>query len=220
MHNCGFVNIYIINYYEGDGMDIRQIIQSEETSTVEFKSWVKTPNRKELIELLVKEAVGFANAKGGVIFVGVEDDTYEITGCFDYDEQGIVESIYDRTVPHLFTDIEVITIEDKDVLKITVEKSSELVSTSKGVVYRRLGKNTKPYYPTDYHKRWDLKLPLVKALDRIQMIFEDRNNIQNVQMGLFKLEVQDYPNNVFQEALLNAMTHRDYESTASIGYIC
>ncbi|TDM12880.1 ATP-binding protein [Macrococcus lamae] len=68
----------------------------------------------------------------------------------------------------------------------------------------------------EYHKRIELKVPLLRALDRIQQIFEDQNNIKNIQIGLFKLEVLDYPMNVFQEALLNAMTHRDYESLSSI----
>jgi len=69
---------------------------------------------------------------------------------------------------------------------------------------------------TEYHKRLDLKLPLVRALDRIEQVFEDQNSIENIQVGLFKLEVQDYPINVFQEALLNVMTHRDYENNSSI----
>lgn len=54
---------------------------------------------------------------------------------------------------------------------------------------------------TEYHKRLELKLPLLRSLDRIQHIFEDQNTIQNIQVGLFKLEVLDYPVNVFQEAL-------------------
>ena len=301
-------------------MDIVQIIQKGETSTVEFKSWIKTPNYKEMIDLLVKEAVGFANTKGGIILVGVEDNG-EITGCAKIDPQKIIEAIYDKTIPKLFTDIEVIKLDDKEIMKITVEKSLQIISTAKGTTYKRLGKNTKPDYPaeyssnkidgfkgdysakvldsstqkdidfievenlkrkmqardkestlyqlddisflkdlelikviddeikftvagclfvgseeaiskylpqaeilvltykegkTEYHKRLELKVPLIRALDRIQHVFENQNNIENIQVGLFKLEVLDYPINVFQEALLNAMTHRDYENTSSI----
>lgn len=300
-------------------MEISELIQLGESKYVEFKSWDKA-NKKELLNILTNEAVGFANADGGIILVGVEDSG-EITGCFDYDEQNIIESIYDRTVPKLFTDVEIIVLDGKEILKITVQKSPDIVATSKGIVYKRLGKNTKPDYPsayisnkiegfegdysakiiepstekdidfeeverlklqiksrdkestlyqadsitflkdlrlieeinneikltvagllfigtrdsiikylpqaeiivltynegqTEYHKRLELKLPLVQIVDRIQQFFEDRNGIQNIQMGLFKLEIQDYPINVFQEALLNAISHRDYESNASI----
>jgi len=45
-------------------LDIIQIIKEGETNTVEFKSWIKTPKYKEMIDLLVKEPVGFANTKG------------------------------------------------------------------------------------------------------------------------------------------------------------
>lgn len=300
-------------------MDIKEIIQQGETKYVEFKSWIKV-NKKELMNILTNEAVGFANADGGIILVGVEDGG-EITGCNNYDEQNIIESIYDKTVPNLFTDIEVLKINDKDILKITVQKSTDIIATTKGVVFKRLGKNTKPFYPseynsnqikgfkgdysakiiepatktdidfteverlklkiqsrdkdstlyqsdnitflkdlrlieavedevkltvagllfvgtkeaiskylpqaeiiiltynegqTEYHKRVELKIPLIQAVDRIQQFFEDRNGIQNIQMGLFKLEVKDYPINVFQEALLNAISHRDYERASSI----
>lgn len=301
-------------------MDILEIIKKGETNTVEFKSWQKISNFKVLIDLLIKEAVGFANTKGGIIFVGVEDNG-DITGCENFDTQKIIESIYDKTIPKLFTDIEVVKVKDKNILLITVEKSANKVSTSKGISYKRLGKNTKPDYPMEYssnridgfkgdysskiiepsnkndidfyevenlkrklqardkdstlynlddisflkdlelievvdeqikltvagclfvgteqaitkflaqaeiivltykegiieyNKRLDLKIPLLRSLDRIQQIFEDQNTIQNIQIGLFKLEVLDYPINVFQEALLNAMTHRDYENQSSI----
>jgi hypothetical protein len=39
----------------------------------------------------------------------------------------------------------------------------------------------------------ELKVPLIQSVDRIQQFFEDRNGIKNIQMGLFKLEVKDYP---------------------------
>src|SRR5690625_6708615 len=53
-------------------------------------------------------------------------------------------------MPKLFTDIEVLTVESNRIFKITVEKSSKVISTSNGIVYKRLGKNTKPWYPSEY----------------------------------------------------------------------
>src|SRR5699024_1494065 len=102
-----------------------------ESNTVEFKAWVQSSKYKRLVDILVKEAVGFANTSGGVILVGVEDDG-TVSGCTNYDEQKIIEAIFDRTVPNLFTDIEVVIIEDKHILKITVEKTAEIISTTKG----------------------------------------------------------------------------------------
>lgn len=37
-----------------------------------------------------------------------------------------------------------------------------------------------------------------------------------MQIGLFRLEIKDFPKNVFQEAILNSICHRDYESNGPI----
>ena len=42
------------------------------------------------------------------------------------------------------------------------------------------------------------------------------SKIENIQVGLFRLEVEDFPERVFQEALLNALSHRDYQSNATV----
>ena len=61
---------------------------------------------KEIISLAVDELIAFANTKGGTVYFGVEDKPIEVTGCNrKYDGQRIIEGIYDRTVPPLFTEI-------------------------------------------------------------------------------------------------------------------
>lgn len=42
------------------------------------------------------------------------------------------------------------------------------------------------------------------------------NKIVNVQVGLFRLEVAEFPEKVFQEALLNALAHRDYQNSGAV----
>lgn len=61
---------------------------------------------RDRISLVVDEFVAFANAKGGTVYMGVEDDG-TVTGCTGYDTQKIMESIYKRNRPVLFTEIEV-----------------------------------------------------------------------------------------------------------------
>ena len=84
--------------------EFEQILLRGENLTVEFKSWIRAKDMRERISLAVDELVAFANAKGGTIYMGVEDDG-TVTGCTGYDTQKIMESIYDRTRPALFTDI-------------------------------------------------------------------------------------------------------------------
>lgn len=86
--------------------EFKEILDKEETDTVEFKSWINARNMKEIISLAVDELIAFANTKGGTVYFGVEDKPIEVTGCDrNYDGQRIIEGIYDRTVPPLFTEI-------------------------------------------------------------------------------------------------------------------
>ena len=300
---------------------LRHDIKKGESETVEFKSWIKASGKKERINLAVDELVAFANTRGGTVYFGVEDDG-KVTGCVNYNAQDMIEAIYDKTRPALFSEIEVIKHPDGDVLAIHVNHDGTTYATTSGKCLKRLGKNSKPFYPEEmsnrytvaqapdfsgkmivessledvsklevyglkeklkardpastlpdmddlaflndlglicdieddpkltiagllfvgkeqsinrllpqaeviylhysidnleeYDSRLDLKLPILSVIDRLSSIIQDSNKIVNVQVGLFRLEIVDFPLNVFQEALLNAMTHRDYENLSAV----
>ncbi len=302
-------------------IDFERLLIAGESLTVEFKTWIHAKDMRERISLLVDELVAFANAKGGTVYLGVEDDG-TVTGCKDYDIQRIMESIYDRTRPALFTEIEVIQYKGKDILAIKVERDGTTYATSDGRCLKRLGKNSKPYYPDEmsnkytsiqnpdfssqiladsniedinileiynlkeklkirdpkstlsgledmsflrdlglikkdeqvdrltvagllfvgketainrllpqaeviylhysannleeYDARLDLKQPIISIIDRLTEKIQNTNKIVNVQVGLFRLEIEDFSEKVFQEALLNALAHRDYLNTGAI----
>lgn len=301
--------------------EFEKVLSKGENLTVEFKTWIFAKDMRERISLAVDELVAFANAKGGTVYMGVEDDG-TVTGCNSFDEQKIMESIYDRTRPALFTEIEVIHYEGKDVLAIKVERDGTTYATSDGRCLKRLGKNSKPYYPDEmsnkydsiqnpdfsgqiladsviedinmleiynlkeklkvrdpksslpeledmsflrdlglikedegverltiagllfvgketainrllpqaeviylhysadnmeeYDSRLDLKQPIISVIDRLTERIQNTNKIVNVQVGLFRLEVEDFSEKVFQEALLNALSHRDYLNMGAV----
>lgn len=179
-----FVDKIVDSMIRGDMMikDIKEIISKGETINVEFKSWKKA-KEKELMKILTKEAVGMANTKGGVIFVGVEDNG-EITGCENYDTQNILESIYDRTIPKLFNDIEEIEVDGKIVLAIKVDKGNCVYATSAGEVFKRLGKNTKPMYPKEF--------PMIDSIkvnnDFSNLIIDDSDENDIDSLEVYKLK--------------------------------
>jgi ATP-dependent DNA helicase RecG len=70
--------------------------------------------------------------------------------------------------------------------------------------------------PEEYDARLDLKQPIVSVIDRLTEKIQDVNKILNVQIGLFRLEIADFSEKVFQEALLNALSHRDYQNTGAV----
>ena len=302
--------------------EFEKVLSEGENLTVEFKTWIYAKDMRERISLAVDELIAFANAKGGTVYMGVEDDG-TVTGCTEgYDTQIIMESIYDRTRPALFTEIEVIKYDGKDVLAIKVERDGTTYATSDGRCLKRLGRNSKPYYPDEmsnkytsiqspdfsgqiladstiedvnvleiynlkeklkmrdpssslpeledmsflrdlglikedgnvdrltiagllfvgkeaainrllpqaeviylhysvnnleeYDSRLDLKQPIISVIDRLTEKIQNSNKIVNVQVGLFRLEVEDFSEKVFQEALLNALSHRDYLNIGAV----
>lgn len=303
--------------------EFKEILDKGETDTVEFKSWIKAKNQKEIISLAVDELIAFANYKGGTVYFGVEDNPIEVTGCDrNYDSQRIIEGIYDKTRPSLFTEIEDFEYNGKLVIAISVKSDGKTYTTTDGRCLKRLGKNSKPLYPDElsnvyssiqnpdfsgrvisestlddvnklevyrlkeklrvrdskstlpdlddndflrdlqltkfdgnverltiagllfvgkeasiqrmlpqaeviylhysannleeYDARLDLKTSLINIIDKLTERVQTYGKIENVQIGLFRLEIEEFPERVFQEALLNALSHRDYQSNAAI----
>ncbi|MBC7340709.1 MAG: hypothetical protein H5U04_12825 [Firmicutes bacterium] len=55
------------------------------------------------------------------------------------------------------------------------------------------------------HKR----LPLVPALRRLEELIELRNSRVTVPVGMARVEIAEFPPEVYREAVLNALCHRD-----------
>ena len=297
------------------------VIKVGENDTVEFKSWVKASGHNERVRLVVNELIAFANAKGGTVYFGIEDSG-QVTGCSDYDCQSLIEAIYDKTRPPLFTNIEEILYQGHIVLALSVVHDGNTYATTDGRCLKRLGKNSKPYYPEEmsnrytqaqspdfsgqivaastlddinllevynlkekirirdakstladmedlaflrdlglikqdqnverltvagllfvgkeqsinkllpqaeviylhygeqnleeYDARLDMKQPIVTVLDRLTERIQTDNHILNVQVGLYRVEIPDFSEKVFQEAILNALAHRDYQSMGAV----
>ncbi|ADV67375.1 putative transcriptional regulator [Deinococcus maricopensis DSM 21211] len=62
----------------------------------------------------------------------------------------------------------------------------------------------------EFQFREDLLRPLASLLARLHDLIQARNAFTPVQVGLFRIEVWDFDEAVYREALLNALTHRDY----------
>ena len=302
--------------------DFAEILKIGESINTEFKSWNKVSDMKKRINLAVDELIAFANNKGGTLYFGVEDNS-EVTGCDgNYELQNIIESIYEKTRPSIFVDPEEIEYNGKKVIALTVASDGITHATTDGRCLKRLGKNSKPFYPDEmsnryseiqssdfsgrilsdsteddinklevyklkeklkarnpestladmddiaflrdlalvksdsgnikltvagllfvgkeqainrllpqaeviylhysesnleeYDARLDMKAPIISVIDRLSEKIQDSNRIVNVQVGLFRLEIVDFPEKVFQEALLNALSHRDYQSQGAV----
>ncbi|WP_408069668.1 RNA-binding domain-containing protein [Butyrivibrio sp. JL13D10] len=109
-------------------------IPRKEDLTTEFKSDIKGYSDGDLLD----EIVGMTNTKGGILYLGVEDNG-DITGVNKKhkDAIGVTALIANNTVPSVSVRAEVITEENQDVLKIEIPISRTVVSTSSGKMLKR-----------------------------------------------------------------------------------
>lgn len=161
--------------------DIEELIQAGENERVEFKSSIrydyyrKTTNR-ELELVIAKTIVGFMNAKGGKLIIGVDDDGNVLGLEKDYKTlkhknmdgyERAVFRIISTQLGHeacFSNHISFYSIDEKDVCVVDIEPSNEPVYVSdegNTTFYVRTGNATYPLSvkeTVDYLKTKKLKL--------------------------------------------------------------
>ena len=139
--------------------EVRAWIAGGETLTVEFKG----ESRERLNDTDLVEAVAcMANARGGVLLVGVEDDG-TLTGAKprhgSYTDVRRVEALVgNQTQPSCPVECAVVPVDGFDVLVILVPAGRPITSTNRGVYKHRLldvhGKpQCLPFYPHEMQSR-------------------------------------------------------------------
>ena len=133
-------------------------IAAGESLTLEFKGEERKPlNDRDLVE----SVVCFANAEGGLLLVGVEDDR-RVTGARprhgrQTDLTRLQALIRSRTVPSLEVSVASVATPQGEVLCLSVPRSATVVATSDGVCLRRVvaghGPECLPYYPHQHAGR-------------------------------------------------------------------
>ena len=114
--------------------DLIEKIYLGEDSTIEFKR--ELPHRESLGD----EIAAFANANGGVILIGVDDDS-EIVGIdrqnLDRTEKTAVEICGDNIAPMVHIVTEKLQVDNKNLLKIEVPRSPFVHKSSNGYFIRQ-----------------------------------------------------------------------------------
>lgn len=131
------------------------LIPLQESLTCEFKSDRQCLSDKELIEAVVC----MANAQGGEIYLGIEDDG-TVTGLHANHRhlEGLAALIANRTQPAIMVTVESLLVNTLPVARIAVAKSGSPIATNEGVLKRRrLQANGKPecvpYLPHEFASR-------------------------------------------------------------------
>ena len=137
---------------------VAQFISGGESLTVEFKD----EPRKPLSDSEIYEAVVcLANAKGGVVLIGVSDDK-TVSGAHPRHGQTtdpfkLQAAIFNNTAPPINTRVSVHNFETKDVIAISLDGYPEICATRDGKCLRRVigvnGPECQPFYPYEHQSR-------------------------------------------------------------------
>ena len=165
-------------------------IPLRETLEVEFKSDCEPLNDDHLIEALIC----LANAQGGSLYLGVEDDG-RITGLHaarPANISGLAALVANRTVPRLEVQAEVVLHgappDTLRVARITVPRSPDIVARSDGLVKRRrIGGNGQPecvpFLPHEYaSRRADFRLMDMSAEPLADATLDDFDALQRARL--------------------------------------
>ena len=120
-----------------------------ESETLEFKSWdPQRQQHKAQIRNLRETVVAFANARGGLIVLGVADRKRTrcdaIHGVGDLDAAGLRRDIYDGTEPHILVEVDELQEPEGRLLVVRVPPGMPPHTTTDGVARIRVGKDSKP----------------------------------------------------------------------------
>jgi ATP-dependent DNA helicase RecG len=148
-----------------DAQRVEQLIQAGEALEREFKGESHRPLSDAPI---YEDIVAMANADGGVLLIGVEDDG-TITGArprhgATTDCLRLQAAIFSNTVPHVNTRVSVVELPEGTVIAIEVDRYPEVCATTSGKCLRRaIGGRGEPqavpYYPHEQlSRRSDLGL--------------------------------------------------------------
>ena len=119
-----------------------------ESETLEFKSWQRTESHRRKSRMVRETVVAFANARGGILVLGVVDGKRTrreaIQGVDNLDVGRLRREIYDGTDPHILVDVKEVQAPEGRVLFLRVPPGVPPHTTSEGIAKIRIGKDTQP----------------------------------------------------------------------------
>lgn len=189
--------------------DVKKFLKdSEESFFVEYKENNVT-NRD-----LIKEICAFSNTFGGYIFLGVNDDGL-ITGCQDWTEERINNSIRDLISPIPAFEIKELHGKSNKIFVIKIEEGTmPPYITNKGVIYERVSSGSFPVKDSSTINRiLDKKRENLKKIENKICIAPIDSNIYNVVGYIdhgFSIVCKDY------NVIINRIIEVDFQKLSDI----
>lgn len=121
-----------------------------ETELLDFKEPV-VRSEKDTLDLMVRAAVCFVNASGGIVLLGVDDDVGGPTALVgsDVDIDRLRHRVYELTRPALTVGAYEVEIFGRRLVAMDVPQGAEVHSDSQSRVTRRVGAQCLPMTPQE-----------------------------------------------------------------------
>lgn len=164
--------------------DLKEIIRLGEGETIEFKS----SYGNEAIETLV----AFTNTRGGSVIIGI-NPANKITGVKTSPEtiQNWVNEIKNKTAPQIIPDIDTLTVENKQIIILTVQEYPVKPVSTKGRYFKRVANSNHLLSITEvvnihlqtFNTSWDYylndefrieKISIDKVQNAIELLNDDK----------------------------------------------
>ncbi len=119
------------------GEDISLLVKGGEGYNVEFK--VSIPSK---VRELTEEVCAFANAAGGVLLIGIDDQNILRGANLDNSKKSAIQHSISEITPTLHCSISQVEVEEKNIIAIEVPSGANKPYVYSGAIYVRIGPNT------------------------------------------------------------------------------
>jgi len=117
--------------------DIESLIKSGEGYNTEFKK--KIPSK---VREITEEVCAFANAAGGTVLLGVDDDNGIVGVSFDNRKRSALQNSISEISPSLHCDIYPMEVDGKQIVVIEIPSGKNKPYVLSGAIYVRQGPNS------------------------------------------------------------------------------
>lgn len=131
---------------ECDIMDFKEHLEDREAFGKSLKNYAGS------YEELARDAVAFANKKGGFLFIGIEDKSKAINEDFHYDDKrlfDLIKQIQDRTSPSITLVPHKLKVKNTELLVLEIPFTMELYCTTKGEYLIRSNNGNRAIQPNE-----------------------------------------------------------------------
>lgn len=177
----------------------------------------------ELKAQILNSLISFLDEKGILSKTPFDQTICREAGYEAIDEKEVKDFLKNRAVK-LKVDIPKSSIKSilHNTLKVLKKEDGKLLPTNTGLLF--FGKNPSEYIPhneiriarfkgidrTLFIDSQEIKGPLYKMLDEVEMFFERNTRLASKIVEFKRVDIPEYPYEAIREALINAIAHRDY----------